>query len=410
VSLEEAAPAEEVAPAKEAAPARGVDRAAWRRAALCAVSTWAAAATAYLLVTALSWFIRDDQGPPLSRMLLAWDRWDTGHYLRIADVGYTPDRLDSPAFFPLYPLLIRALDVVLPGGGITAGLVVSNLACVGALALLYRFAAYEFGDRHAGRTLLYLVAWPAAFYLCAVYNTSLFLLLTVAALYCLRRGMWWAAGGLGALASATRLSGALLVVAFAVEYARQRGWTWRWRSWRWRDLRVDALAVLLVPSGLVAYALYCWQRLGDPLAFSHAQRQWGREFAPPWSGLAEAAGAAFGRPMLQPLALHNLIDLLTYVVVITLLVLCIVGPWKLPRDQVFLVAYAVVSLAVALTGPVAGLFPLQGVPRYAVELVPMFFLLGRIGENRHVERLYLLPVMAVQVMFLLTFLNGVFLT
>jgi len=395
---------------EQVAPVRGEEANAWRRAALCAISTWAAAATAYLVVTALSWFIRDETGPPLSRMLLAWDRWDTGHYLRIADVGYTADRPDSPAFFPLYPMLIRAFDVVLPGGGITAGLVVSNLACVGALAVLYRFVAYEFGDRHAGRTLLYLVAWPAAFYLSAVYNTSLFLLLTIGALYCMRRGLWWAAGGLGALASATRTSGALLAVAFAVEYARQRGWSWRWSSWRWRDLRGDALAVLLVPGGLMAYVVYCWLALGDPLAFSHAQRQWGRTVAPPWSGLAEAAGAAFGRPLLQPLALHNLVDLVTYVVIITLLVLCVWGPWRLPRDQLYLVAYAGLSLAVALTGPVAGLFPLQGVPRYALELVPVFFLLGRLGANRNVERLYLLPAIATQAMFLLTFLNGVFLS
>jgi hypothetical protein len=252
------------------------------------------------------------------------------------------------------------------------------------------------------------MAWPTAFFLCSGYNTSLFLLLTLASLYCMRRGWWWAAGGFGALASATRLAGVFLVVAFVIEYARQRGWTWHWRTWRWRSLRPDALGIVLVPVGLAAYALYCWQAFGDPLAFSVAQRQWGREFAPPWSGLAEAAGAAFGRPLLQTMALHNLIDLLTYVVVITLLVLCVVGPWRLPRDQTFLIAYAAVSLAVVLTGPVAGLFPLQGVPRYALEIVPVFLLLGRLGENRHVDRWYLLPAVALQVMFLLTFLNGVF--
>jgi Mannosyltransferase (PIG-V) len=385
-----------------APPEVPVTRADWLTSARYAASTWAAAATAYLLVNALYWMITDKSGPSVGRMLAVWDRWDTGHYLRIAELGYTT-RPDSAAFFPLYPLLLRATDPVLPGGPLTAALVVSNLACLGALTVLHRLAAIELGPRTAARVLLYLMAFPAAFFLCAGYTSSLFLLLSSGSLYAMRRGRWWVAWGVGGAANPTQLAGVLLVVAFAVEYGRQHGWHVR----RWRP---DALAAAVIPAGLVAFALYCWRYLGDPLAFSHAQALWGRELSAPWQGLGEAIGAVVTRPLLQPMALHNAIDAITLIGVGTLIVLCVVGPYRLRRDQLYLVAYAGAALLLVLVGPVGGLFPMQGAPRYALELIPAFFVLARMGANQHIERLYLLPAVAVQVMFLLTFFNGVWIS
>jgi len=372
----------------------------WRRAWQVGITTWVAAVITYVVVTALSWMIDDEAGPPMQRLVQAWDRWDTGHYIRIAQFGYTPDRPDTHAFFPLFPMLLRGLDTILPGPTLVASLVLSNVACIGALVVLHRFTAREFDPATADRALLFLMAWPAAFFLSAGYNGSLFLLLSVAALYCMRGGTWWAAGGLGALASATRLTGVLLVLAFVVEYARQHGW-------RLRAIRFDAAAVLLVPVGLAAFSAYCWVTLGDPLAFSHAQDEWGRRFAPPWVGLAEAIQAISVRPLLAQSTVHNLLDLVAVLATVGLLGLCVVGPWRLPRDQVFLLVYAAATLLVVLTGPVGGLFPMQGAPRYALELIPIFLLLARLGASRQFERLYLLPAVGLQVVLLLTFLNNV---
>jgi hypothetical protein len=71
------------------------------------------------------------------------------------------------------------------------------------------------------------------------------------------------------------------------------------------------------------------------------------------------------------------------------------------------VAYAAASYLVVLVGPVGGLFPVQGAARYALELIPIFFLLARAGASRHFERLYLLPAIGLQAVFLLTFINNV---
>ena len=369
----------------------------WWRSALIGLATWAAAAGTYIVVTLLSWMINDKSGPLLERVYLYWNHWDTGHYIRISQVGYTSDRPDTHAFFPLFPILLRGFNAIIPGPPLVASLVLSNLACIGALVVLHRFALREFDLVTADRMLLFLMAWPTAFFLSAGYNESLFLLLSAAALYCMRAGNWWAAGALGALASATRLSGALLAIAFAAEYVRQRGW---------RPRHLDAAAILLMPLGLVADCVFCWVSMDDPLAFSHAQGEWGRELAAPWTGVLQAVDAVSSYPSLRQVAIHNVIDLTATLVTAGLLVACLVGPWR-SRHQLSLILYSVASFLAVLTGPVAGDFPLQGAPRYVLEFIPIFFLLARLGASRAFERIYLLPAIGLQAVFLLTFINNV---
>ncbi len=386
-----------------------VDARPWRTATIIGSATWLAAAVTYLLVTVLSWMIADKPGPAMSRLYQAWDRWDTGHYMRISQVGYTADRPDTHAFFPLYPILLRGVDLVVPGPTLVATLVLANMCCVGTLVVLHRFIGSEFGSTVASRTLLFLMAFPTAFFLSAGYNVSLFLLLSVSALYCVRSGHFWAAGAIGALASATRLTGTLLVLPFAIEYARQRGWRLPSTRVLWRGVvERDAAAVLLIPAGVSAFAMFCWVQFGHPLAFLHAQRYWGRHFAMPWDTFGEALGMVSRQPMvLYQATLHNMIDIAVAAIAIVLLTLCVVGRWRFRRDQLFLVAYSGATLLTMLVAPNAGLFPMMSVPRYALELVPAFIMLARLGASRAFERIYLLPAVGLQAVFLLTFLNNV---
>src|SRR5215210_2006033 len=72
-------------------------------------------------------------------------RWDSVWYLRIADSGYG-DSAARAAFFPLYPLLVRVAAT--PGGAsegalLVAGYLVSVVAFLAALVLLYRLTELE---------------------------------------------------------------------------------------------------------------------------------------------------------------------------------------------------------------------------------------------------------------------------
>jgi Mannosyltransferase (PIG-V) len=67
-------------------------------------------------------------------------RWDAVWYLRIAESGFGGSDVRA-AFFPLYPLLVRAVAAPFgasPGALLVAGYVVALLAFLGALVLLHR--------------------------------------------------------------------------------------------------------------------------------------------------------------------------------------------------------------------------------------------------------------------------------
>jgi len=378
----------------------------WRPAVVTAFSVWGAASLAYFLVNLLVWMMRSEAGPQLSGLIEVWNQWDTGHYTTIAMFGYNP-ATENTAFFPGYPLLIRLFEPVLPGGALSAGLIISHVACIGALAVLYRLTDDLLGEAIARRTVYFLMAFPYAFFLVAAYNESLFLLLFVASLYCMRRGYWWSAGLLAACASATRQAGVLLAIGFAIEYLRQR-------DWRLSRTRWNALAVLLVPGGMLAYMAYLWQAFGEPLKFVHVQSLWGRKATWPWEGTVRAFGvierASVDGYIFQPIVVLNVIDILAVVVTPVLIGLSLVGPWRLGRDSLFVIVTAGVSFVVVLISPLGLDVPVHGVPRYALEAIPAFMVLARMGRNPHFERFYLVPAMAVQGVLVLAFYYDIWLT
>ena len=80
----------------------------------------------------------------LNRLLAPSARYDTVWYLGIAQHGYFTDQ--AHAFFPLYPLIIKAIDVVV-NEPLIVGFLVSLLCFSGSLVLLYRLALLDVGPR-----------------------------------------------------------------------------------------------------------------------------------------------------------------------------------------------------------------------------------------------------------------------
>ncbi|MCM4083069.1 mannosyltransferase family protein [Paractinoplanes hotanensis] len=348
----------------------------------------------------LAWLPRDHGGstPATAELLTGLNRWDTEHYLRIAESGYSTDP-GSPAFFPLYPLLIRATDVIVPGGALVAALLVANVAAFGALAMVYRLADGEFGPRVAQRATWYLAIFPTGFFLFIGYNESLFILLMAGALYAGRRGCWWWAGCFGALSSATRLFGVLLVLPLAVEYFRQVGWPLR-------RLRLDVLSLALIPLGAALYSLYCLFALNDPLAFSAAQDRWGRQYTAPGAAWASAVERAQGG-LLSADTLGAIIDAGTFLLAVALLVLSVVGPFRFRRDQMYLTAHGALSL-VLLMSTTSWFRPMMSSARYVLEVLAIFLVLGRLGAHPVADRAILVVGATLHATFLLIFTAGTF--
>lgn len=207
-----------------------------------------------------------------------WSHFDGEHYARLASNGYlNPPSNMSPAFFPLYPLLIRAFAASF-GGPISVevlavwGVLISLLVLPFALYFVYRIAEHDYGARVARGAVLGLAFFPTTFYLNATYTESLFLALSAGAIWAARvRRDLLLACLLAGLATATRNVGLFLVLPLAYEWFRNIGY-YRW----WR---VSYLA--LAPSGLVAYMGYQWWKFGSPFLFYTEQEEWNREASGP---------------------------------------------------------------------------------------------------------------------------------
>jgi hypothetical protein len=371
----------------------------WGRVLLSALAVWLVAQVLHALVAVLA-ALRPGGPLPGGSVAHAWYQWDSAWFTRIAEHGYAASGLKAAAFFPLFPLLMAGLDPVLPGGVFGAGLVVGNLALFAALVLVHRLLATESDRGTADRALWYVVAFPTGFFLAAAYNTALFLALTAGAVYALRRRRWWVAGVLGALATGTRSAGLLLLVPFCYEYLRVHG----------RRVRLDALAVLLVPAGLAGYMSYTWRVLGDPLAFVHAQAHWSRHLDWPWSAVGHQLGMIARQPRLfNDTGAHDLLDLGAVLFAAALIALAFVGPWRLRRDQYALPLYGAALVAFMVIFPNAGdvnPYPLQSAARLVLEVFPAFLVLARIGARPVVDRAYVILAVGAQAVLLDHFLHG----
>ena len=225
-----------------------------------------------------------------------WSYWDGEHYVALALNGYfQAPRYISPAFFPMYPLLLRSFSAVF-GGPLSKeafsywGSLLSLLFLPFAFYFIYQIAYEGWDERTAKGTLLALAFFPTTFFLNATYTESLFLALSAGSLWAIRvRKNLLLACILAGLATATRNVAIFLIVPVMFEWIKQGGMKNPRERWR-------GLYLALAPSGLIVYMGYLWIKFGDPLLFYSSQKYWKREAAGPlvtatraWDTAVEAA-------------------------------------------------------------------------------------------------------------------------
>jgi hypothetical protein len=216
---------------------------------------------------------RPDWFLPSMPVLDGWARWDSAHYINVALNGYgldDPDQMGQRvAFFPLYPLLIRAVATVTgvqetEAGYAVAAIVAANLCFIVAIPLFAHLVSRLTSDDVARVATTLLLITPFAFFLNAAYTESLFLLLSVATFWFAYEQKWLPASLAIALASATRLFGLALVPAVLL------------LAWRHRASLRELLTILIVsPLGTVAFFAWLWREYDDPLTYFRAQSNWG---------------------------------------------------------------------------------------------------------------------------------------
>jgi hypothetical protein len=201
-------------------------------------------------------------------------QWDSDWYLGIADHGYTAELgtaydANNLAFFPLYPVLVKAVAAFTPGTRASTGLAIAVIASVFAA-----WAVFAVGDRlHGRRTGILLTTLWAALPVGLVqwmgYTESLFTALAAWSLYAVLTGRWLWAGTLAALAGLTRPTGVAVAVAVTLTalLALHR------RPFAPRALAAAALA----PLGWCGYVGWVGLRLGRWDGYFAVQRLWHNE-------------------------------------------------------------------------------------------------------------------------------------
>ncbi|BCL16620.1 membrane protein [Micromonospora sagamiensis] len=195
------------------------------------------------------------------------------YYLSIARVGYDGyARVQSDmAFFPLYPGLVAAADVVSPFGLRETALLVGSAASLAAA-----WGLFALGNHLHGRSVgvLLAVLWgvlPHAVVESMSYSEGLFTALAAWTLYALLRERWLTAGALCLLAGLARPTASALipVVALAalVAVVRRRD---GWRPW---------VAGALAPLGWLGYLAWVGRQTGRADGWFHIQEAgWGSSF------------------------------------------------------------------------------------------------------------------------------------
>lgn len=207
----------------------------------------------------------DPRAVPEFTPSLSWDmfaHFDGGAYLEIASSGYNyADGRGNVVWFPLFPLLIKGATLL----GIPlaiAGPLVNNLAFLGALYCLYYWSRDRYDIKVARWTVIAVALCPFSLFGTIAYTEGLFLLNTTIALWSFDAGKYGRAAFWGALASATRVPGIVLMPAFL------------FIAWKERRSKSAYAAGVAVSIGLLLFVAYCSTRFGDPLAFVHGQKAW----------------------------------------------------------------------------------------------------------------------------------------
>ena len=298
-------------------------------------------------------------------------RYDSGWYHGIAKDGYAwvEGGRSNLAFFPVYPLAMRAVGPLLgdlPSHLYFGGIVVSWLASIGGMLMLYRLARLDLDPPAADRSVLFALLHPGAFFFGVVYTESTYLMLAVTAMYGFRTGRWWLGGVAGALLTATRVTGVMLLPALA------------WVAWRtWRDTRsspwwMPAVAVAMVPLGLAAFSAWCYVLSGNPLEWMTSITRWnyqpgGHPVAALWTLGTDLVSRPYHYLVHSPSAPY---DTLNGVLAIVALAMAPLVWWRFGTGYALVI---ICSLALPLS---SGQY--EGLTRYTSVLFPLALLLGAI--------------------------------
>lgn len=244
------------------------------------LTVFAVAVLSRVLLLLLNWGAKALLGNGCD-LLDTWNRWDADQYLKIITLGYWSDTEGwvRVVFFPLYPMVVKLFTLGFIDARLSA-MIVSWLCLGGASVYLYKLVLLDADERAAWRAVKFLLIFPLTVFLGAPFTESLFLFLSLASLYYMRKRQFLLACALGGLAALTRNLGVLLVLPIFIEMLRADGILPRSDApRRWGKFFGHTAMLLLIPLGTFIYLMMNLALTGDMFMFLKMQQQyWSQRF------------------------------------------------------------------------------------------------------------------------------------
>lgn len=324
------------------------------------------------------WHISRYPGMPLDELLVkGWDI-SIDRYHPIAERWYEnipgDDHTYRICFYPLYPILLRIVKTVTGNYGY-AYLVLNNICAFLCGILAYKLARKELGDRNTAlKAVKYIFLMPAAFFLFVPMTESLFLLLTMACIYCLYEKKYLATGILAFCATLTRVQGMLLIVPIMIEYIGEFLEEYRNRTCCRKNFLNKVLVILTIPLGFGIYLWINYSVYGNPFQFLIYQKEiWFNQMTPFWNTIQYLVSNglnwhANGNPAYWGISIPAVVTLFGSMILILM---------GVRKRRISLTAYSLAYFVFSF-----GTTWLLSAPRYAVCLFPLAFTLAEISARK----------------------------
>lgn len=284
------------------------------------------------------------------------NHWDSYWYLDIIQNGYylkSDNTLSNVVFFPLYPMLMKVVGMVLFGNFILAGWIISSVALVFACIFLYKIVDEFHPGIDPELPVLLMLVFPTAFFLNVVYTESLFLLLTTGCFYYTLKQQFWKAGMFALFGSLTHSNGVFLALPIFWETVR----IYSWKSlFTWR-----ILPMTLAPLGMISFLAFDYIKFQDPLLFFKIESAWGRSFSINYDHFS-----LFSHP--------SIVNMCIDIFFATLIIMAVVLVYQRLSKM-----YAVFMLLTVFAALSSG--TLMSIGRYSLVLFPLFILLATIKNK-----------------------------
>ncbi len=244
-----------------------------------------------LSIHVVGMFTDPQDGFHFTDLLAAWTRWDSVHYINIAENGYEGAIEDGQhlflVFYPLFPWMMAFLRHFIHDTRL-CGILISTICYAVGCVFFDKLMRLEYGEKESKYALLAISLFPHAFFFGSVATESLFYMLGVIFLYCTRKHRWFTVAIIGFFACMTKVQGALLAFAVLFELVfSQKLWKLikekKWNRIFWRII-VPGLICSTMLLGIGVYLLINYVVEGDPFRFMYYQKNhWFNGYAPIWT-------------------------------------------------------------------------------------------------------------------------------